>query len=143
MMSMRLGNLVIKTAATTVCLLLLASTALATDTDMAQLPLANPFFCATCHVSESPTSGSFALNAFGQDFLENGRIWDSELASGDSDGDGCTNGVEVGDADGDGWPDGNVQEQESNPGLESDCGSGEVDEIKWSQLKAMFTERKF
>ena len=41
----------------------------ATEADMAELPLDNPNFCATCHVSDSPGPGSFALNPFGEDFL--------------------------------------------------------------------------
>ncbi len=73
------------------------------------------------------------------DFLANGRLWDSDLATLDSDNDGCLNGVEVGDSDGDGNSDGNVTEQAGNPGVFDDCGSGSlVDEKTWGTLKAMF-----
>ena len=125
--------------------LLLASPpmgAWATETDMAVLPLYEPFRCLTCHVSESPTSGDTALNVFGLDFLDNGRVWDLQLANSDSDGDGCTNGIEIGDSDGDGQLDGNVEEQEGNPGVDDNCGSGsQIDERKWGALKAMFDGR--
>ena len=113
--------------------------AAATDLDMVQLPVTLPNLCLACHTSASPSGGSAALNAFGQDFLDNGRVWDSDLAQLDSDGDGCLNGVEIGDSDGDGSPDGNVTEQASNPGVPDECGSGSiVDEQTWDALKAMF-----
>lgn len=114
----------------------------ATESDMTQLPVTSPYQCLACHTVTNPGPGSFALNPFGLDFLENGRIWDSNLAHLDSDGDNCLNGVEVGDSDGDGVADGNVQEQASNPGVDDDCGSGSlVDEKTWGALKAMFDGR--
>lgn len=119
-----------------------ATAARATEADMARLPVTAPFECLACHTVSNPGPGSFALNPFGTDFLENGRIWDSNLAHLDSDGDNCLNGVEVGDSDGDGFADGNVQEQASNPGVDDDCGSGSlVDEKTWGALKAMFDGR--
>lgn len=112
---------------------------LATDLDMLQLPVSAPFLCATCHISASPSSGDSELNPFGFDFLENGRVWDSNLAQLNSDGDNCLNGVEIGDSDGDGQPDGNVDEQSGNPGVADECGSDDlVDEKTWDALKAMF-----
>lgn len=121
----------------------LAGSARATEQDMAQLPLAEPFECLTCHTSENPGPGSFALNAFGDDFLQNGRLWDLNLAQMDSDGDNCLNGVEVGDSDGDGFVDGNVEEQAGNPGVADECGSGSlIDERTWGALKAMFDGRR-
>ncbi len=120
----------------------LAGSADATELDMAKLPLTTPFECLACHTSGDPGPGSFALNAFGEDFLQNGRIWDSNLAQLDSDGDTCLNGVEVGDSDGDGFADGNVEEQAGNPGVADNCGSGNlVDERTWGALKAMFDRR--
>ena len=73
------------------------ATAAATDADMARLPLSEPFLCLTCHSVETPQTGSAPLNPFGDDYLANGRVWDLNLASLDSDGDECNNGVEIGD----------------------------------------------
>lgn len=116
-----------------------AGAARATSLDMSRLPVAVPNLCLACHVSVSPTAGNAALNVFGLDFRANGRIWDSDLAALDSDGDGCLNGVEVGDSDGDGSADGNVTSQAGNPGVADDCGSGPAfDERTWGALKAMF-----
>lgn len=123
-------------------LCLLPVGAMATEQDMALLPLVSPFECLACHTQENPSQGSFALNSFGDDFLQNGRIWDSHLAHLDSDSDGCLNGVEVGDSDGDGFADGNVEEQAGNPGVADNCGSGSlVDEKTWGTLKALFDAR--
>lgn len=109
---------------------------------MAKLPVTNPNLCLTCHTSETPSAFDYTLNSFGADFLENGRVWNYDLAILNSDDDGCLNGVEVGDSDGDGQADGNVTEQSGNPGVSDDCGSGSmVDEASWGQLKAMFDGR--
>lgn len=111
----------------------------ATELDMLQLPVTAPHLCYACHTTTAPTPGDSELNPFGLDFLENGRIWDSNLAQLNSDGDPCLNGVEVGDSDGDGQPDGNVDEQSGNPGVADECGSSNlVDEKTWDALKAMF-----
>lgn len=124
-----------------VCLLS-GGPAQATESDMAQLPVTSPNLCLTCHTVESPTEDDAGLNPFGLDFLENGRIWDSNLAQINSDGDNCLNGVELGDSDGDGEPDGNVTEQSGNPGVEDECGSDDlVDRKTWDALKAMFDAR--
>lgn len=121
------------------CGFLLAPSAVATEVDMARLPVTVPNLCLACHVSANPTAGDFTLNPFGDDYLANGRLWDSNLANLDSDGDGCLNGVEVGDSDGDGEADGNVESQAGNPGVPDECGSGSlVDEKTWGALKAMF-----
>lgn len=126
------------TALTVVALVVCAAGAQATMLDMSRLPVITPNLCLACHVSASPTAGNAARNAFGLDFRANGRVWDSNLAAMDSDGDGCLNGVEVGDSDGDGSPDGNVTAQAGNPGVVDDCGSGPlVDERTWGTLKAM------
>jgi hypothetical protein len=122
-----------------VCAFLSAVPALATDVDMVRLPVTDPHLCFACHTTAQPTSSDFGLNPFGVDYLANGRLWDSNLANQDSDGDGCLNGVEVGDSDGDGEPDGNVNIQAGNPGVPDECGSGSlVDEKTWGALKAMF-----
>lgn len=121
------------------CAVVWIPSASATEADMAQLAVVVPNLCSTCHVSGDPGGGDASLNVFGLDFLENGRIWDSDLAQLDSDGDGCLNGVEVGDSDGDGVADGNVTEHAGNPGVRDNCGSGSlVDERTWDALKAMF-----
>ncbi len=116
-----------------------AQFAAANQQDMAKLAVIVPHLCAACHVSDQPVGDNPPLNVFGLDYLENGRIWDIDLAQLDSDGDGCLNGVELGDSDGDGFPDGNVTEQAGNPGVPDSCGSGSlVDEQTWDALKAMF-----
>ena len=125
------------------CTLLIVSSVQASAVDMEQLPVSQPNLCLSCHLTGSPTIGDSGLNPFGSDFLENGRVWDSNLALADSDQDGCTNGVEVGDSDGDGEADGNVVVQSGNPGVAGDCGSGSlVEEQTWSTLKAMFDARR-
>ena len=124
-------------------LLLMAGSVRATTGDMEKLPVSQPNLCSSCHLTGSPTIGDSGLNPFGADFLENGRVWDSNLALEDSDQDGCTNGVEIGDSDGDGEADGNVVVQSGNPGVAGDCGSGSlVEEQTWSTLKAMFDARR-
>ncbi len=122
-----------------VCALVSPVATLATDADMLRLPVSDPNLCLSCHLVEQPDSDNFELNPFGVDFLANGRLWDSNLANLDSDGDGCLNGVEVGDSDGDGEADGNVEAQAGNPGVHDECGAGSlVDEKTWGALKAMF-----
>ena len=111
--------------------------AAATEADLQQLPVTEPFQCLLCHVSEPAQTGS-PLNPFGTDFLANLRTWDAALASLDSDGDGCTNGVELGDVDGDGQSDGNVDQLQSNPGAANDCGGASVDSRTWGELKSLF-----
>ncbi len=127
--------------ATVVGVLLWAAGVRATETDMNRLPVTSPFLCLACHTDNAP-SGNAPLNPFGDDYLDNGRRWDSDLAQLDSDGDGCQNGAEIGDVDGNGQADGNVTEQAGNPGVADDCGSGHlVDEQTWGALKAMFDGR--
>lgn len=136
------ARLLAATALAVVVMAACAGRAQATNLDMSRLPVVTPNLCLACHVNASPSAGSAALNVFGADYRANGRVWDSNLAAMDSDGDGCLNGVEVGDSDGDGRPDGNVTAQAGNPGMVDDCGSGPlVDERTWGTLKAMFDGR--
>jgi hypothetical protein len=112
----------------------------ATEDDMAVLPVVQPHLCLTCHTLDTPVPGNAELNPFGGDFLDLGRIWSPEIAQIDSDGDGCTNGVEIGDADGDGVADGNVDVHTGNPGVPGDCATG-LTEGTWTALKELFDGR--
>ncbi len=105
---------------------------------MGQFPVVEPFRCLLCHQTDASTTYDSALNDFGSDYLDHARVWDATLAAVDSDGDGCTNGVELGDADGDGQSDGNVTVLQSNPGQGNDCGSSMVDVRSWGDMKALF-----
>ncbi len=112
----------------------------ATTGDIEQLPVATRFGCQNCHFSSQPTGPD--LNPFGVDFRGNNRVWNADLAQMDSDDDGCLNGVELGDSDGDGQLDGNIHEENGNPGVADDCGSGALtDEVTWGALKALFSSR--
>lgn len=123
-------------------LCLTAPAAMATEADMNMLPVVDPFRCAICHVEAAPSSAQHDLNVFGLDFLSNGRSWNAALAALDSDGDGCSNGVELGDANGDGIADGGVTELTSNPGVPGDCwGELVIDARTWGALKALFDRR--
>ena len=110
----------------------------ANTTHLAQLPSSATLGCANCHVSGTSTEApSVALNSFGQAFKNNGEVWNQTLANGNSDQDGCTNGVELGDSDGNGEPDGNQTRQTSNPGS-GDCHPSTIDEQTWGALKSLF-----
>lgn len=120
---------------------LLCQASSATEEDMALLPVVEPFLCAVCHSMDDPVAGRSELNVFGVDFLAAGRQWTSELAGADSDGDSCTNGVELGDIDADGVADGNVTALQSNPGDGTDCGVNSVDATTWTELKGLFDRK--
>jgi len=109
--------------------------AMATEDDMVEQLPPQVDNCLACHVE-----GMSGLNPFGEDFLENGRIWDAVLADLDSDGDGCVNGVELGDANGDGENDSGVGDL-SNPGVAGDCEPATVDRRTWGDLKALFDSK--
>lgn len=111
----------------------------ATVTDMARLPIHEPFRCLICHVESPENGGGTALNLFGDAFLANLRAWNATLADLDSDRDGCLNGVELGDSDGDRVADGNIDRLATNPGV-ADCGSS-LDATTWGELKALFESR--
>jgi hypothetical protein len=136
----RVGRIGKATVLTTIVVIgvVFACPAAATEADQDQLPITEPFLCLLCHVDQAPDPQSFALNTFGSDYLANARTWDANLAAMDSDGDGCTNGVELGDADGNGESDGNVNRLQSNPGDGTDCGGASVDSRTWGELKALF-----
>ena len=96
------------------------------------------FACLICHVDPNPTDDT--LNAFGFDFVENGMVWDIDLANMNSDRDLCTNGAELGDTDGDGILDGNVTQENGNPGEFDECASGALtEESTWGALKSLFS----
>lgn len=88
---------------------------------VSQIPNGNVNRCANCHLN---TAGGGPLTPFGievsNNFLKNGDVvWNSTLASIDSDGDGFTNGQELQDPNGT-WRIGNNNPGESslvsNPG---------------------------
>ena len=112
--------------------------AAASEADLAQLPVVEPYRCLLCHVADPDQTGRTERNPFGRDYLDNLRTWNETLAALDSDGDGCTNGVELGDVDGDGSSDGNIDRLQSNPGVETDCGGASVDSRTWGELKSLF-----
>jgi len=124
-----------------VALGLLCGVAGATEGDMAQLPVVDPFLCLLCHASSEPSALNDDLNVFGDAFLAAGRVWNAELAAGDADEDGCLNGVELGDADADGLADGNVTSLQTNPGNGTDCGVNSVDSTTWTELKGLFNRK--
>lgn len=104
-----------------------------------RLPVSATFGCANCHVGADAVSVPSAadLNAFGLAFQQNGYVWDSSLAYGNADNDGCTNGLELGDADGNGQPDQHQTAQSSNP-ADRDCTGTSIDETTWGALKSLF-----
>lgn len=131
----------LRTGSIFMLLVLSAAVAQATSAQMDKLPVSVPYQCATCHLSQNPVSAD--LNPFGTDFEGNLERWNQTLAAMDSDGDGCTNGVELGDVDGDGSPDVGVEAQSSNPGVDGDCSSASTLNNKtWGELKAMFDGRR-
>lgn len=115
----------------------------ANTTHMAQLPASATLGCANCHVSGTSTQApSVELNSFGKAFKSNGMVWNQTLAAGNSDQDGCTNGVELGDSDGNGEPDEHQTRQTSNPGAGNDCHPSTIDEQTWGALKSLFNCNK-
>lgn len=114
----------------------------ANPTHMAQLPASSTLGCANCHVNATSVSAPSAeVNGFGRDFKRNGMLWNGALASLDSDGDGCLNGIELGDSDGNGVPDAGQAVQTSNPGS-VDCRPSTVNEQTWGALKSLFNSSK-
>ncbi|MBM66592.1 MAG: hypothetical protein CMH55_10195 [Myxococcales bacterium] len=85
--------------------MLVPSVGEATIPFMSEIPNSGSQRCNTCHVS----GGGSPRNSFGDAFWEAGRDW-ADLAQGDADGDGFSNGVELGD------PAGTWQPREPAPG---------------------------
>jgi hypothetical protein len=107
---------------------------------MSQLPpVVDPFRCLICHQTDPGVTGDSSLNSFGDDFLANGLVWNDVLADMNSDGDGCSNGMELGDVDGNGQNEGNVDLLQNNPGAD-DCSGASVDGRTWGELKALFDQ---
>lgn len=128
---------IIGLAAFCLALMLRPGPASGTIADMQKLPTFTRFQCLLCHTTAQPTAQNADLNAFGNDFLENGRIWNQALAMKNSDEDGCTNGFELSDRDGDGKPDFGAHAEESNPGNPTDC-SVAFTRFNWGVLKKVF-----
>ena len=99
--------------------------------------MVDPYRCLICHQTDPGDTGDVSRNPFGAAFEANRRVWDLALANLNSDGDDCSNGVELGDTNGDGENDGNVSELQSNPGV-NDCAGASVDSRTWGDLKALF-----
>jgi hypothetical protein len=119
--------------------LLLPQGASGTDEMMRTLPAYERFQCVLCHISPTPTALSFQLNAFGNDFRNNGAIWDRTLALMNSDGDRCSNGYEIGDREGDGkFDDGGQPRERSNPGNPADC-TAPIGPATWGLIKEIFS----
>lgn len=109
-----------------------------TTDQMSLLPAYTKYKCLLCHTSAEPSQGDAALNDFGVDFDENGRVWDVTLAMLNSDNDKCLNGFELGDSDGDGFFDfaGDPMEH-SNPGDPADCSIA-LSKQTWGKIKEVF-----
>lgn len=120
-------------------MLLMPRQAGSTTALMQNLPAFQKYQCRLCHTTAAPVPGVAPLNAFGDDYLANGNVWDATLAAMNSDGDRCTNGFELGDDDGDGVFDygPNVIEN-GNPGDGADC-TLPVDLNTWGMIKDIFS----
>lgn len=105
--------------------------------------------CLTCHDGSSVKedfvpegTAALVMNPFGDDWTDNGKVWDAVLALLNSDNDGCTNGFELGDPKGK-WrpgaerPDLDPAGETHNPGAASDCALP-IDSQSWGVLKALF-----
>ncbi len=132
------------------CLFALGSVspAFATDAQMQELPTFERYGCQNCHGGSGvtvvfvPSEQASQLNPFGEDWVENERQWDAELAQSNSDGDGCTNGFELGDPNGvwrPGQPRPTTSGARNNPGQLGDCALP-INEETWGTLKALFGE---
>jgi hypothetical protein len=102
---------------------------------MENLPVYKRYMCALCHTSASPSM--FDLNGFGEDYRDNGFIWDKRLAEMDSDGDDYPNGIELGDEDGDNEPE--IFVERSNPGDPLNNPSS-IDKDTWGIIKNLFKD---
>lgn len=121
----------------------------ATETANTKLP-PNDWGCQLCHgasevtVDAVPDASVLPLTDLGVEWFaqaaqESGRLW-SDLAAGNVDGDGCTNGFELGDPSGSYLPGGAPRTGNNvhDPNIE-DC-SLPISEESWSRLKALFDD---
>lgn len=106
---------------------------------MKNLPVYEQLRCKICHNSSEPIMGLPDLNKFGQDFNDNGKTWNKELADIDSDNDGYSNGLELGDVEGDGTS--TIEIIRSNPGDPNDKPSS-IDQKTWGVIKNLFADPK-
>jgi hypothetical protein len=104
---------------------------------MTVLPAYSTYQCAICHSAQLPTQANHDLNPFGEDFRDNGYVWNKTLASKNSDGDKCSNGFELGDENGDGILDEPGGKENGNPGV-SDC-TITLDRQTWGIIKELFS----
>ena len=108
----------------------------------------NSYGCTLCHGAEAvtptevPPDSIVPLTQLGLEWVsqapdEANRLW-SDLAVGNVDGDGCSNGYELGDPSGSYLPDGSQRLDESafDPNVH-DC-TLPISEESWSRLKALF-----
>ena len=110
----------------------------------------NPYGCTACHgaatvtPTEVPPDAVLPFRDLGVEWAsqapkEADRLW-SDLAYGNVDGDGCSNGFELGDPSGTWLPDG-----EGRPDLtvsdpnQHDC-TLPISEESWSRLKSLFDD---
>jgi hypothetical protein len=122
--------------------LLLPGRVVGTPELMTELPAYNKFQCVLCHTTEAPMPAFHPLNAFGEDFLSNGSIWNETLAVMNSDRDRCPNGFEIGDWDGDGVLEEESVTEHSNPGDPTDCSIA-LTRGTWGLIKQLFGNEQF
>lgn len=132
------------------CVLLLAVPAAATPEAAAKIP-PNDFGCTACHAGTGstfdvvPIGTAAILTPFGDEWLrlaveENERFW-ADMAAGNADNDGCSNGCELDDPRGTYLPDEPFEPEACAPGnpSEDDCALP-INERSWSTLKSLFGE---
>jgi len=105
---------------------------------MNKLPVVEGGRCAICHRSSEPTTTDNTLNKFGEDFRDNGNVWNGTLAEMDSDEDGYNNGIELNDPEGDG--NSTATSIRSNPGDIHDKPSS-IDQKTWGVIKQLFADK--
>ena len=121
----------------------------ATETANTKMP-PNGYGCTLCHGAEAVTrtevlpADILPLTDLGVEWatqasLEESRLW-SELATGNVDGDGCSNGYELGDPAGTWLPESPPRPDQSvsDPNVH-DC-TLPISEESWSRLKSLFDD---
>ena len=132
--------------------LLPPATAHATAQAAAKIP-PNDFGCTLCHagtgatVEEVPAASASILTPFGEAWVrlaiaETDRLW-ADMAVGNADGDGCSNGCELDDPRGVFLPDEPFDPEVCAPGdpSVSDCALP-INERSWSTLKSLFGDNR-